>query len=244
MEKEKMNRMPLNLQFFAEKDDVDDDNIDDTNHDDTDDDSSDDKNGKGKKDDSSSSHDNKSKGKTFTQEQVNRMMTKEKNQGRNAAYKELGINPTDSKMVAMVKALIESQKSDDQKAREKQEEEDTRIAELEQKAFIAEAKAEAMQLGVKPQFVDDVVSLVVMKSSEDTDLKTLIGEYKTKYPMWFGKSDDDTDDKENKKKTTGQKGTGSSVKSGKEDKKDDKKSLGTRLAAQRRISNKKSSYWG
>lgn len=237
MEKEKMNRMPLNLQFFAENDDVDDDNVDDVKHDDntTDDDS------KRKKDDSSSSSDDKPKGKTFTQEQVTRMMTKEKNQGRNAAFKELGINPKDGKMVAMVKALIESQKSDDQKAREKQEEEDTRIAELEQKAFIAEAKAEAMQLGVKPQFVDDVVSLVIMKSSDDTDLKTLIGEYKTKYPMWFG--NEETDDKEDKKKSTGQKGTGSSIKSGKEDKKDESKSLGTRLAAQRRTSNKKSSYW-
>lgn len=237
MEKEKMNRMPLNLQFFAENDDVDDDNVDDVKHDDdtTDDDS------KRKKDDSSSSSDDKPKGKTFTQEQVTRMMTKEKNQGRNAAFKELGINPKDGKMVAMVKALIESQKSDDQKAREKQEEEDTRIAELEQKAFIAEAKAEAMQLGVKPQFVDDVVSLVIMKSSDDTDLKTLIGEYKTKYPMWFG--NEETDDKEDKKKSTGQKGTGSSIKSGKEDKKDENKSLGTRLAAQRRTSNKKSSYW-
>lgn len=35
----------------------------------------------------------KEQAKTFTQEQVNRMMAREKNQGRAAALKELGIDP-------------------------------------------------------------------------------------------------------------------------------------------------------
>ena len=63
------------------------------------------------------------KEKTFTQEQINAMMTREKNQGRNAILKELGIDPKDTKMVAMVKALIDSQKSDEEKTLEKQNEE-------------------------------------------------------------------------------------------------------------------------
>lgn len=187
-------------------------------------------------------------GKTFTQDQVTRMMAREKNQGRNAAYKELGIDPKDTKTVNMFKAFIESQKTDEQKAAEKESENQTKVTEAEQRAQVAEAKAEAMMLGVKPQYVDDVVTLALAKMTEDSDLKTVIGEFKTKYPVWFGESGDEDDkdkDKGNGKSKTGQKGTGSSVKTSKEDKgKGEEKGLGARLAAQRRGTGKKSSYWG
>ena len=187
-------------------------------------------------------------GKTFTQDQVTRMMAREKNQGRNAVYKELGIDPKDTKTVSMFKAFIESQKTDEQKAAEKESENQTKVTEAEQRAQVAEAKAEAMMLGVKPQYVDDVVTLALAKMTEDSDLKTVIGEFKTKYPVWFGESseeDDKNKDKGNGKSKTGQKGTGSSVKTSKEDKgKGEEKGLGARLAAQRRGTGKKSSYWG
>ena len=113
--------------------------------------------------------------------------------------------------------------------------------EAEQRAMVAEAKAEAMMLGVKSQYVEDAVTLALAKMTEDSDIKTIIGELKTKYPVWFGESSED--DKDDKGKA-GQKGTGSSVrKSGKDDKSEEK-GMGARLAAQRKTSNKKSSYWG
>ena len=180
-----------------------------------------------------------SKGKTFTQDQVTKMMTREKNQGRNAAYKELGIDPKDTKMVKMFKAFVESQKDDDQKAAEQESENQTKLNEAEQRAIVAEAKAEAMMLGVKSQYVDDIVTLALAKMTEDSDLKTIIGEFKTKYPVWFGESEED-DKKDEGKAKTGQKGTGSSVKNSDKE----KKGLGARLAAQRKSGNKKSSYWG
>lgn len=182
-------------------------------------------------------------GKTFTQDQVNRMMTREKNQGRNAVYKELGIDPKDSKTINMFKAFIESQKTDEQKASEKEAENQSKVTEAEKRAQVAEAKAEAMMLGVKSQYADDIVTLALAKMTEDSDLKTIIGEFKTKYPIWFGESSEE-DEKNNKDKgKTGQKGTGSSVKTSKEDKGKEEKGLGARLAAQRKTS-KKSSYWG
>lgn len=220
---------------IEENEDVEDQ---DDNKDDSGKSGKDDKSGK---DNNGDNKDNKS-GKTFTQEQVSKMMTREKNQGRSAALKELGIDPKDSKMVAMVKALINSQKTDEQKAAEKDAENQTKMNEAEQRAQVAEAKAEAMMLGVKTQYVDDVVTLSLAKMTEDSDLKTIIGEFKTKYPVWFGESDDDKDKNKGK---TGQKGTGSSVKTSKEDKgKGEEKGLGARLAAQRRGTGKKSSYWG
>jgi len=212
----------------------------DDNKDDSGKSGKDDKSGKDK------SEDDKGKsGKTFTQEQVNKMMTREKNQGRSAALRELGIDPKDSKMLAMVKALIESQKTDEQKAVEKDAENQTKMNEAERRAQVAEAKAEAMMLGVKTQYVEDVVTLALAKMTEDSDLKTIIGEFKTKYPVWFGESeDDDKNEKDKGKGKIGQKGTGSSIKASKEDKGKEEKSLGARLAAQRRGTGKKSSYWG
>lgn len=184
-------------------------------------------------------------GKTFTQDQVNRMMTREKNQGRNAVYKELGIDPKDTKMVKMFKAFIDSQKTDDQKAAEQENENQTKINEAEQRAMVAEAKAEAMMLGVKSQYVEDIVTLALAKMTDDSDIKTIISEFKTKYPVWFGESEEDSKKDEKGKGKTGQKGTGSSIKnSDKEKKGEENKGLGARLAAQRKTSNKKSSYWG
>lgn len=185
--------------------------------------------------------------KTFNQDQVNRMMTREKNQGRAAALKELGIDPKDTKAMAMVKAFIESQKTDEQKDAEQKAANARTEQENTRRILVAEAKAEAMVAGVQPKFVDDIVTLVVAKMGDDTDLKTLIGEFKTKYPTWFEASGED--DKGGKGgsggKKTGQRGTGSSVKgdSGSKGGKDDK-GLGARLAAQRKSSSGKKSYWG
>lgn len=189
----------------------------------------------------------KSGDKTFTQAQVTRMMTKEKNQGRNAAYKELGIDPKDTKTVAMFKAFVESQKTDEQKVAEKETENQSKVAEAENRALVAEAKAEAMMQGVKTQYVEDIVTLALSKLTDDSDIKTIIGEFKTKYPVWFGESDSDDDDgKANKGKgKTGQKGTGSSINNADKSKNgEEKKGLGARLAAQRKTGSKKSTYWG
>lgn len=209
-------------------------------------DQNDNKDDSGKPNDDKSGKDDKSSksGKTFTQDQVTKMMTREKNQGRNAVYKELGIDPKDTKAINMFKAFMESQKTDEQKAAEKDVENQSKMNEAEKRAQVAEAKAEAMMLGVKTQYVDDVVTLALAKMTEDSDLKTIIGEFKTKYPVWFGESSEEDDKNKKDKGKTGQKGTGSSVKNSDKEKKDgENKGLGARLAAQRKTS-KKSSYWG
>lgn len=183
--------------------------------------------------------------KTFTQAQVIKMMTKEKNQGKSSVYKELGLDPKDTKLVNMFKAFIESQKTDEQKASEEENEVKSKIEEANQRAFLAEAKAEAMLLGVKTQFVDDIVDLAVAKMNkvEDGDMKTIIGEFKTKYPDWFAKAGEEDEGKDKKGKT-GQKGTGSSVKGSEKEDKGAEKGIGARLAAQRKTPANKKSYWG
>jgi len=185
---------------------------------------------------------NSSGEKTFTQAEVNRMMTREKHQGVNSVYNELGIKPGDKKALAAVKEYLASQKSEEQKALEAEAAKVQEIADAEQRATMAEAKAEAMMIGVQAQFVDDAVTLALAKvAAEDgTDIKTALGELKTKYPVWFSSTgDEDRDDKSK----VGQKGTGSSVKSSEKDKGNDGKSLGARLAAKKKGTGK-STYWG
>lgn len=194
-------------------------------------------------------------GKTFTQEQVNKMMAREKHQGANSVYKELGIDPKDTKAIGLVKALIASQKTDEQKAAEQSK----ALVEAQNKAALSEAKAEAMMMGVQPQFVEDAVTLAMakMKNDEGSDIKTVLGELKAKYPVWFGKAagQDDDDKKDSKsgakdkgkakeeKKTVGQRGTGSTVKTNTNKDEKEEKSLGARLAAKRRAQNQHKSLW-
>lgn len=181
--------------------------------------------------------------KTFTQDDVNRMMTREKKQGANSVYNELGIKPGDKKSIEAVKKFLESQKTDAQKEAESIAANNAALEEANHKLALAEAKAEAMQLGVQAQFVDDAVTLALGKvaNEEGTDIKTALGELKTKYPVWFENGSGD-DGKDSKAKT-GQKGTGSSVKSGSKDKGDESKNLGARLAASRKSTAGKKSYW-
>lgn len=182
--------------------------------------------------------------KMFTQEDVNRMMTREKKQGRNSVYNELGIDPNDTKSIEFIKAIVGAQNGQAQEAGNDNDaiaRQNEQLAEAEHRAAVAEAKAEAMTLGVKPQFVDDVVTLATVRIAEHegAEFKTIIGELKKKYPVWFGNADDD--DMHN----AGQKGTGSSIKSDSGSNGSNKEDgLGKRLAAQRKPSKKNFSYWG
>lgn len=185
-------------------------------------------------------------GKTFTQAEVTAMMAREKHQGANSVYNALGIDPKDTKTINMFKAFVASQKTDEQKAQEQQTQQTNALLAAERKATIAEAKAEAMMAGVQKQFVDDVITLAMAKmdSSDGADLNTILGELKTKYPVWFGQtSDEDDKQTETKKKTVGQRGTGNTVKTTSKDKNNNEQNLGTRLAAQRRKSSGKKSLW-
>lgn len=183
--------------------------------------------------------------KMFTQERVNKMMTREKNQGRAAAYKEMGIDPKDTKTIKMVQAFLESQKTDEQKSAEKDAAAAKATAEAEQRALIAEAKAEAMLAGIQKQYVEDAVTIAISKVNDSTDLATVFGELKTKYPNWCEpKSEDDEDDKKGK---TGQKGTGATIKNnagGNKKKEQQASGMGARLAAKKVGGAKKTSYWG
>lgn len=189
--------------------------------------------------------------KTFTQEQVNRMMTAEKNQGREAAFREMGINPNDPNtmnMMNMFKAFMSAMQTPEQQTQQIQNQvaqQQVKITEAENRALKAEVKADAMQNGILGQYVDDAVVIIMSKLDDKTDVKTVVGELKNKYPVWFG-IDGNTQQQNNNSNSTGQQGTGSSVgnASGKGGQgKNKAEGLGARLAAQRKTSSVKKSFW-
>lgn len=184
-----------------------------------------------------SSSDNSAGGdKTFTQDDVSRMMAKEKKQGRSSAFNELGIDPSNKKMVEAAKAFFSKLSGGDSVDDDASDAvDDGNAAELESELVVANAKVAAMKQGVNPQYVDDVVTLISarMKQDESVKLDTAIGELKKKYPSWFVV--------EQNSKNVGKFGTGSSVSANSGKSGDD--SLGKRLAAQRKVSSNKKSYW-
>ena len=191
-------------------------------------------------DDNSQSDDNQPAGKTFSQDDVTRMMTREKQQGRNAVFNELGIDPNDTKTIEMVKAIMAAQKQDEEPPVAPSAD----LVEAQHRADVAEAKAEAMMLGAQPKFVDDIVTLVTAKlqDSDETDFKTVVSQIKEKYPVWFGEGGSDNDSKN----SVGSRGTGSSIGSNAGTKKDagaGELSLGQRLAASKKHSKPAKSFW-
>lgn len=177
-----------------------------------------------------------SSSRMFSQEDVSRMMAREKQQGRNAAFNELGIDPSDSNTMNLIKTILEAQKQQqDPPVAPSQE-----LLDAQHRADIAEAKAEAMMLGASPQYVDDIVTLATAKLdvAGETDFKAVLESLKTKYPVWFGVKDDDSD-------KPGHKGTGSSLPahSGNSHGGSGEMSLGQRLAAAKHPKRTAKSYW-
>ena len=130
--------------------------------------------------------------KTFTQEEVNNMMANEKRTARSALLKELGYEVKDGdykKTISTVKGILDAGKTQqqlDQEARTKAEEDKTAA---ETKANQLQAQVDVMKAGVKPDYVDDAITMLLPKVTEEKPLTKLLEEYKTKYPSWFGEAE-------------------------------------------------------
>ena len=140
--------------------------------------------------------------KTFTQEQVNSMMAAEKRSGRLALLKELGYEVKDgakaSDVIAQVKGILDSGKTQQQKDQEAREKAEGDLSAEQAKSKQLQAKIDAMTAGVKPDYVDDAIALLSPRVTDQKPLSKLLEESKEKYPNWFGEAE-------------GSKGTGGST---------------------------------
>ena len=176
MKNEEVKRMlPYNLQFFAAKGDGknepknDDNQNDDSNN--NDDDSHNDDAG-------SNGEDKNQKEKTFTQSQVNAMMSREKKQGRQAALNALGFKTEDDakKAIALLNALQDSQKSEEEKLNEKINNQKADLSEAVKRAIVAENKLSCISANVKKEAIDDVLAIASTKISDEKDLDSVLEE--------------------------------------------------------------------
>ena len=142
--------------------------------------------------------------KTFSQEEVNRMMANEKRSARSALLKELGYEVKDGKYaetVATVKGILDQGKTQQQLDQEARTTAETSLAEERSKNSALQARVDVMTAGVKPEFVADAIAMLLPQVTEQKPLSKLLEEYKTKYPAWYGES-------------SGSGGTGNSTRNG------------------------------
>jgi len=174
--------------------------------------------------------------KIFSQEEVSKMMSREKKDGRNALLKDFGVDPSDAAAIDEIKKFVQSKKPEVQIEAEKQLEAQRKVQEAETKAFHAEVKAEILQAGINREYLDDALALITAKCTDSDDLMETVEAVKAKYPVWFA-------DEQSKVSYLGSKGTGSPIQPGgsSSSKQDD---LGKRLAERCKQSSVQSTHWG
>lgn len=179
--------LPMNLQFFAEDTFKNDDGEDKSNIGDD---------GTGDAADDDSSDDQKKSEKKFTQSEVSAIAAKEKKEARKALLKQLGFKSESEALSAMklYSALLDSQKSDDEKKEEKLKGLEDDKTEAEKRAEVAEEKLACVIAGVNKDSLDDVLAIAKLKVTDEKGLDKVLSEMKadTRYKSFFGESDNDS----------------------------------------------------
>lgn len=165
-------RKKIGLQFFAEPD-------------------SGDPNGSGEPDGGSNDDTNtdttqQPNGKTFTQAEVTAMATREKQQGRAAVLRELGIDPDDKDAINRYKQVIKDNQTKEEQLTTQLNTKTAEANSATARAEAAESKLTAIKKGVNPTLVDDVIVLAMSKVTDDKPLDKVLDEMKTTYPNFFG----------------------------------------------------------
>lgn len=139
--------------------------------------------------------------KTFTQSQVTAMMTREKNQGKKAAIKDLGFkSESEAKQaIKLLNALLDSQKSPEDKAKEGTTKANDEKDEAIRRAEAAENKLACVMAGVSNDSVDDVLAIALLKVTDDKPIDKVLAEMKKekRYSSFFGSASGDSGTGEN-----------------------------------------------
>ena len=190
------------MQFFAEPDNNSSNGSDDN-----------------KNQDNPQNQDNSGQQQNNANDNQNQDQTQQNPEPKFDFMKELGMSEDD------VKKLISNKQAED----EKNKTAETKLAEATAKAAKAEAKVAAMQLGVKPTAVDDVIAIASVRDPEGKNFKTTIADILKQYPT-VSVADIEAN-----------KGTGSNL-SGKKSLGNKEESLGKRLAQNATVKTKSSFF--
>lgn len=176
-------------------------------------------------------------GKTFSQEDVNRLLKAEKESAKKALLKELGVEDAKSAKEGLTKykEILEKDKTETQKAQDTATQATKDKEAAEARALLAEAKVEVLSAGCKPEYLEDVITLALKRVTEDNSLADVVKEMKedSKYAAFFGGDGSGSGDK----------GTGGGSGYKKQQGSDKKGSLGSRLGKQVAQTNSKNPYF-
>lgn len=176
--------------------------------------------------------------KTFTQEQVTAMMAKEKKEGRKAMLKKLGFaNEAEaSKAMKAYRAIMNSQKTEEELEAEKNKGLEGEKSEAEKRAQAAEDKLSCVMAGVRKDSIDDALAVAKLKVTDEKTLDKVLADMKkeSRYAGFF-KEDDGADDDEE--------GTGSEPGHTKKKGKPKKGSYGANLAKGLNKGEQKKTYF-
>ena len=172
--------------------------------------------------------------KTYTQEQVNAMMSNEKRTARQALFKELGLEYDEKSYKTSLenaKKTLDAGKTQGQLDAEARKRAETDLAEAQKQTSMLQAKVAALSAGVKPDFLDDIIALALPKVDDKTNLDTVLKSLKERYPASFVGGPD-----------TNSKGTGSPTNPARKTA-EGQDSMGKRLASTVKRPPAKSSYF-
>ena len=124
--------------------------------------------------------------KRFTQDEVNRLMSREKRKGRASLLKELGLNPEDKDAVSGLKKLLEERQTDSERKDKNLKDAQDIAAKETSRANAAERKLSVLMAGCQKEYVEEVTTLAAAKVDEDIDFDKALEEVKKKFPTFFG----------------------------------------------------------
>lgn len=163
--------------------------------------------------------------------------------------KEIGVEDKDALkgIIAKAKEEEDKNKTDLQKANDSLTEATKQLAEERKARLVAEAKVSAMQLGAKPELVEDLVIIAMTKVTKEKDINTVISEMKDSQTgkVYFAEKEEEEKEKGTVTRARVTKMSEKKETKKEEDNKDEKKHIGSmaeRLLAGRKV-NKKSSYF-
>ena len=124
--------------------------------------------------------------KTFTQEDVNNLVSRESKKAKESLLKDLGVEDFDSAKDGLEKyqAYIDSQKSESEKKDDTIKEKDGVISQLQEENNRLVATNEALKQGVSPENLDNVIILANAKVTEDVSIEQAIGKVLEEVPSF------------------------------------------------------------
>jgi hypothetical protein len=197
--KENKAFLPLNLQYFAEGGDGGQGDEPGTGDDPG---TGDEPGGDNPGDNDDPPADDKTKGKSFTQDDVNAIAAKEAKKAQEKLLRQLGVKDAKSAKDALeqFQKMQDDQKTDAQKTAEraKQLEEDYNSLSSENKTL--KAHLAGLKAGVKADSLDDVIVLADKLVNDDTTIDDAIAQVLKKYPQFAAEKQADPDTKKQTKK--------------------------------------------